>query len=65
MLYAQATKIINLLINKGLPTNLAVNKPSLSFLFKGVDISIASYMLELALLANPVSNYVQSVEMYN
>ena len=59
MLFAQSSEIINPMLNNGLPPNLAADEPSLSFTMKGVDIGMASYMSELAFLANPVSSHVQ------
>lgn len=65
MLFSQCTELINPSLSKGLPANLAADDPSLSFTMKGVDINMASYMSELAFLANPVSSHVQSAEMHN
>lgn len=65
LLFAQATEIVDPSLNNGLPTNLVADDPSLSFTMKGVDISMASYMAELAYLANPVSSHVQTAEMHN
>ena len=65
MLFAQCTEVIHPMFNNGLPPNLAADEPSLSFTMKGVDIGMASYMSELAFLANPVSSHVQSAEMHN
>ena len=63
LIFAQCSELLNSNLNKGLPPNLCFDDPSLSFTFKGVDISMAAYMSELARLAHPVSQYVQSVEM--
>ncbi|KAL8993054.1 MAG: hypothetical protein Q9169_006634 [Polycauliona sp. 2 TL-2023] len=65
MLFAQCSELINPMLNNGLPPNLAADEPSTSFTMKGVDIGMASYMSELAYLANPVSSHVQSAEMHN
>ena len=65
MLFAQSTLLLDTRLNNGLPPNLAVDEPSLSYTFKGVDINMAAYMSELAFLANPISSHVQSAEMSN
>ncbi|KAI9762518.1 MAG: hypothetical protein M4579_000321 [Chaenotheca gracillima] len=65
MLFAQCTELLDVTRNNGLPPNLAPDDPSLSYLMKGVDINMASYMAELAFLSNPVSSHVQSAEMGN
>ena len=63
LVFAQCSELLNSSLNKGLPPNLCFDEPSLSFTFKGVDISMAAYMSELAHIAHPVSPYVQSAEM--
>ncbi|KAE8350256.1 L-Aspartase-like protein [Aspergillus coremiiformis] len=65
LLFSQSTELVDPSLNNGLPTNLVADDPSLSFTMKGVDISMASYMAELAYLANPVSSHVQTAEMRN
>ncbi|KAE8155249.1 L-Aspartase-like protein [Aspergillus avenaceus] len=65
MIFSQCSEILNPTMSKGLPPNLCVDDPSLSFAFKGVDINMASYMSELGYLNHPVSNHVQSAEMHN
>jgi phenylalanine ammonia-lyase len=65
LLFAQSTELVDPSLNNGLPTNLVADDPSLSFTMKGIDISMASYMAELAYLANPVSSHVQTAEMHN
>lgn len=65
LLFAQSTELLDTRLNNGLPPNLAVDEPSLSYTLKGVDINMAAYMSELAFLANPVSSHVQSAEMSN
>jgi len=65
MIFAQSSELLDNHKNNGLPPNLAVDEPSLSFTMKGVDINMAAYMSELAHLANPVSSHVQSAEMHN
>ncbi|KAJ5116914.1 phenylalanine ammonia-lyase [Penicillium angulare] len=65
MVFSQCSEVINPAMNKGLPPNLCIDDPSLSFTLKGVDINMASYMSELAYIAHPVSNFVHSAEMHN
>ncbi|VTT60823.1 unnamed protein product [Fusarium fujikuroi] len=65
LLFSLSTEMINPTLNKGLPPNLAADDPSLSFTAKGIDISMAAYMSELAFFANPVTSHVQSAEMSN
>ncbi|PYH45585.1 phenylalanine ammonia-lyase [Aspergillus saccharolyticus JOP 1030-1] len=65
LLFAQATELVDPNYNNGLPTNLVADDPSCSFTMKGVDISLAAYMAELAWLAHPVSAHVQTAEMRN
>ncbi|KAF2805110.1 putative phenylalanine ammonia-lyase [Mytilinidion resinicola] len=65
LLYAQSSELVNNMTNKGLPPNLSVDDPSLSFTFKGFDVNMAAYMSELAYLAHPISSHVQSAEMHN
>jgi phenylalanine ammonia-lyase len=65
IIFAQSTELLDCRLNHGLPANLAADEPSLSYTLKGVDINMAAYMSELALLANPVSSHVQSAEMSN
>ncbi|KAL8644635.1 MAG: hypothetical protein Q9226_007668, partial [Calogaya cf. arnoldii] len=65
MLFGQYSELINSSHSNGLPANLTADDPSLSFTMKGVDVNLASYMSELAFLANPVSSHVQSAEMHN
>ncbi|KAJ5155742.1 hypothetical protein N7492_008545 [Penicillium capsulatum] len=65
MVFSQCSELINPTLNKGLPPNLSIDNPNVSFAFKGVDINMAAYMSELAYLARPVTNYVQSAEMHN
>ncbi|CAL3965247.1 unnamed protein product [Diplocarpon coronariae] len=65
MLFAQSSELLDNRLAHNLPPNLAVDEPSLSYSMKGIDINMASYMSELAFLANPVSNHVQSAEMSN
>ncbi|KAI5370379.1 Putative aromatic amino acid lyase, L-Aspartase, phenylalanine/histidine ammonia-lyase, active [Septoria linicola] len=64
MLFSQTTEMLNHHMS-GLPANLAADDPSQSFCLKGLDINMAAYQSELAFLANPVSNHVQSAEMHN
>ncbi|THC91767.1 hypothetical protein EYZ11_008774 [Aspergillus tanneri] len=61
----QCNEMIDPDLNNGLPTNLVADDPSLSFTMKGVDINMASYMSELAYIANPISTHVQTAEMHN
>jgi phenylalanine ammonia-lyase len=65
LLFAQATELMNPVINRGLPPSLAASDPSLDFHAKGLDINLAAYTSELGFLANPVSTHIQSSEMHN
>ncbi|KAF2676488.1 phenylalanine ammonia-lyase [Lentithecium fluviatile CBS 122367] len=64
MLFSQCTEIINPATNRGLPPNLLAEDPSISLIFKGTDLNIASLTAELGFLAGPV-NHVQTAEMGN
>ncbi|EMD00062.1 hypothetical protein BAUCODRAFT_361906 [Baudoinia panamericana UAMH 10762] len=65
LLFTQLQEMVDPTMSNGLPANLASDDPSLSFTCKGVDIAMASYMAELAYLAQPLSSYVQVAEMHN
>ncbi|RYP65891.1 hypothetical protein DL771_008075 [Monosporascus sp. 5C6A] len=65
LLFSQCTELINNKFNNGLPPNLCVDEPSLSYTFKGVDITMAAYMSELASLSHPISPHVVNAEMGN
>ncbi|KAK1659694.1 putative phenylalanine ammonia-lyase [Colletotrichum godetiae] len=65
LMFAQCTELLNAKLNDCLPPNLAVDKPSKSFTTKGLDITMAAYMSELAHLSHPVSAHIQSAEMNN
>lgn len=58
LLFAQCSEIINHMMKKGLPSNLAIDDPSLSFSFKGVDINMAAHLSEPGYLTHPVSPHV-------
>jgi len=64
-LFAQTTEIMNPAMNRGLTPNLCADDPSVSFMGKGIDITMAAYYSEIAFLSNPVSTHVQSAEMHN
>lgn len=65
MIFSQCSELINPTLSNGLPPNLCMDDPSLSFAFKGIDINMASYTSELGYLNHPISNHVQSAEMHN
>ncbi|KAJ5631129.1 L-Aspartase-like protein [Penicillium longicatenatum] len=65
MIFSQCSELINPALSNGLPPNLSMDDPSLSFAFKGIDINMASYTSELGYLNHPISNHVQSAEMHN
>ncbi|KAI1739633.1 phenylalanine and histidine ammonia-lyase [Xylaria scruposa] len=64
MLFAQCTELMNPATNRGLPPNLVAEDPSISLIFGGTDLNIASLAAELGFLANPV-NHVQTAEIGN
>ncbi|TLD18144.1 hypothetical protein PspLS_10390 [Pyricularia sp. CBS 133598] len=64
MAFSQCTELINPVTNRGLPPNLVAEDPSVSLIFKGADLHIASLAAELGFLAAPV-NHVQTAEMGN
>lgn len=65
MIFSQCSELLNPMLSHGLPPNLCMDDPSLSYAFKGIDINMASYISELGYLNHPVSNHVQSAEMHN
>jgi phenylalanine ammonia-lyase len=65
LLSAQFTEMVDPWLSSGLPPNLVADDPSLSFGLKGVDISMAAYLAELAYLAHPMSSHIQPAEMHN
>ncbi|CEO60383.1 hypothetical protein PMG11_05012 [Penicillium brasilianum] len=65
MVFSQCSELLNPTLSNGLPPNLCMEDPSLSFAFKGIDINMAAYTSELGYLNHPISNHVQSAEMHN
>ncbi|KAJ3030078.1 UNVERIFIED_CONTAM: hypothetical protein HDU68_010210 [Siphonaria sp. JEL0065] len=65
LIFAQHSELINPVLNQGLPANLAWGHPGTDFGFKGLDVSMASYLSELGDLALPISVHVQSAELHN
>ncbi|KAK5626695.1 hypothetical protein RRF57_002410 [Xylaria bambusicola] len=65
ILFSQTSEMINHDLSNCLPPNLVADDPSLPFCLKGIDVNTAAYMSELAFIANPVSNHVQSAERHN
>ncbi|KAL8866843.1 MAG: hypothetical protein Q9174_006045 [Haloplaca sp. 1 TL-2023] len=65
LLFAQCTELINPALSNGLPPNLTADEPSQSFLFKGIDICMASLQSELGVMSMPVTSHVQNAEMGN
>ncbi|GAA5997375.1 uncharacterized protein JCM10292_000216 [Rhodotorula paludigena] len=63
--FTQCTELLNAAMNRGLPSCLAAEDPSLNYHGKGLDIHIAAYASELGHLANPVTTFVQPAEMGN
>ena len=64
MLFTQCVEMINPATNRGLPPNLVGEDPSISGIFKSIDIHIGALQAELGFLCGPV-NHVQSAEMGN
>ncbi|KAJ5115006.1 Phenylalanine aminomutase (L-beta-phenylalanine forming) [Penicillium alfredii] len=65
LVVSQCQEIINPSTNKGLPPNLCLDNPSLSFTCKGIDINMSSYFSELAFLSNSIPSHVHTAEMNN
>ncbi|KAI9344556.1 L-Aspartase-like protein [Obelidium mucronatum] len=63
LIFAQHSELMNPTTNQGLPANLAWGPAGTDFGFKGLDVSMASYLSELGDLALPMS--VQSAELHN
>ncbi|MCJ1319507.1 hypothetical protein MMC15_004843 [Xylographa vitiligo] len=61
----QCIELINPATSRGLPPNLGVNEPSVSFIWKGTDIFVSALQSELGFLANLIGSHVQTAEMGN
>ncbi|KAI0222402.1 Phenylalanine aminomutase (L-beta-phenylalanine forming), partial [Lamellibrachia satsuma] len=58
LIFSQMEEIVNVTLSNGLPPNLAGGDYNVDFGFKGADTAMASYMAELDVLTNPVTNHV-------
>ncbi|KAK2165277.1 hypothetical protein NP493_1373g00024 [Ridgeia piscesae] len=65
LIFSQMEEIVNVNLSHGLPPNIAGGDYDVDFGFKGADIAMASYMAELDVLTNPVTNHVIATEMHN
>ena len=65
LIFSQMEEIVNVTLSNGLPPNIAGRDYNVDFGFKGADLAMASYMAELDLLTNPVTNHVVAAEMHN
>ncbi|KAK2171445.1 hypothetical protein NP493_1065g01026 [Ridgeia piscesae] len=65
LIFSQMEEIVNVNLSHGLPPNLAGGDYNVDFGFKGADTAMASYMAELDVLTNPVTNHVIAAEMHN
>ena len=64
IIFSQFSELTNVWMNRGLPRNLAASDPSQNYSFKGVDITMASYMSELSFLASPVSTHMVAAGIF-